>query len=580
MITTHTNAYPLLLAACLMLSSPQTANGRDTSSPEERIEIDHLPDLNIPRSGHAVFYTGSELVVAGGHTNGFVPTPTAEYYHDGKWHLMQMTYPHDNGFSVVLKSGKVMLGGGHEQPIGIGQTFLVDEYDPATHSFNGFCSLDRKRALASAVELDSGQVVVAGNWYFDDGIELFHDRHDSRADYNGNRLFTFIKELPIARSAPLLIPISHDNALIIGNIDNKDTPLWLATADLLRGDSVHIPFLETWQPINSDVSRMAESAIGDEAKGDYAYLLAVHNRDGQVAIAKVENGAFSLLPTACDIPMQCGGDPILYSSTVIVDRKARRGYLLGVTNDPTKRREKTQRWYILCIDYASDPASLKLCYTDPIPAFHFWSPVLTPEGNLLIAGGIYNNSNFTPSKQVLILRVGATPSEAGNTPNGRLWGAAIITFVLLVAAVLLVWSRRRRCSRSNSLTDDVPPHEATNLPDADESDKLLMIRIREAMESERIFLNSDLKLSDMAELLSTNSRYISRCINTCEGCSFSDFVNVYRINYTKQLLRSQPDIKIGTAGTMAGFSNEQSFFRTFKAHTGMTPKEWMNKSRL
>jgi hypothetical protein len=30
-----------------------------------------------------------------------------------------------------------------------------------------------KRAKASALELDSGRVVVSGNWYHDDGIELF-----------------------------------------------------------------------------------------------------------------------------------------------------------------------------------------------------------------------------------------------------------------------------------------------------------------------------------------------------------------------------------------------------------------------
>ena len=50
-----------------------------------QIEIERLPDLNIPRAGHELFYVNGELVVAGGHTNGFVPTPTAEYNRNGKW---------------------------------------------------------------------------------------------------------------------------------------------------------------------------------------------------------------------------------------------------------------------------------------------------------------------------------------------------------------------------------------------------------------------------------------------------------------------------------------------------------------
>ena len=48
----------------------------------QKIELEQLPDLNISRAGHQVFCINGEYVVAGGHTNGFVPTPTAEYFKD------------------------------------------------------------------------------------------------------------------------------------------------------------------------------------------------------------------------------------------------------------------------------------------------------------------------------------------------------------------------------------------------------------------------------------------------------------------------------------------------------------------
>ena len=57
-------------------------------------------------------------------------------------------------------SGKGLLLGGCEQPIGIGQTFLAELYDPATHTFDGFGSMQHKRAWFSALELDSGRVVI------------------------------------------------------------------------------------------------------------------------------------------------------------------------------------------------------------------------------------------------------------------------------------------------------------------------------------------------------------------------------------------------------------------------------------
>ena len=145
MIKTKLN-YLLILTMLLptfVMASPDTTT--TVKCPEVRIEVEQLPDLTIPRAGHEVFCVNGELTVAGGHTNGFVPTPTAEYLKDGEWNVMTMTYPHDNGFSVVLSSGQVMLGGGSEEPLGIGQTFVTETYDPLTHTFNGYCSLQRKR---------------------------------------------------------------------------------------------------------------------------------------------------------------------------------------------------------------------------------------------------------------------------------------------------------------------------------------------------------------------------------------------------------------------------------------------------
>lgn len=139
--------------------------------PVVKIEVDQLPDLNIPRAGHKVLVAGGEYVVFGGHTNGFVPTQTAEYFRDGEWHVMQMTYNHDFGTVILLKSGKVLLAGGVAENIGVGQTYTTELYDPQSHTFDGFGSMNIKRAKASALELDSGKVVVAGNWYHDDGIE-------------------------------------------------------------------------------------------------------------------------------------------------------------------------------------------------------------------------------------------------------------------------------------------------------------------------------------------------------------------------------------------------------------------------
>jgi YesN/AraC family two-component response regulator len=102
-----------------------------------------------------------------------------------------------------------------------------------------------------------------------------------------------------------------------------------------------------------------------------------------------------------------------------------------------------------------------------------------------------------------------------------------------------------------------------------------MQRICLLMEQQKPFLQSNIKISDVASLLGTNSRYVSDCIKTVRGCSFTHFVNKYRIDYAQQLMRQQPGIKITEVYIKSGFANETSFFRTFKMIVGMTPKEWM-----
>ena len=87
--------------------------------PQVRISAERLPDLNVPRNGHSVLNLNGVITVFGGHTDGFIPTPTAEYFSDGQWHRLDMVYSHDGGMAFPLKSGQVLLAGGYEKNLGL-----------------------------------------------------------------------------------------------------------------------------------------------------------------------------------------------------------------------------------------------------------------------------------------------------------------------------------------------------------------------------------------------------------------------------------------------------------------------------
>lgn len=542
-----------------------------------QIEVERLPDLNIPRAGHSLFCINGEYVVAGGHTNGFVPTPTAEYYKDGKWNTMQMTYIHDFGISVVLRSGKVLLAGGCEQPIGIGQTYTAEIYDPVTHSFRGFGNMQQKRVWASALELDSGQVVITGNWYNTDGIELFHEHKAGTGDFLGKSSFIYVKDVTAPRSTPYIFRIAKDDALIIGSNDIKGELHHYTFADRLKGDTVHIPLFEEWQPIPIDSHSNEESFIGDVTKGDYTYLLPVRDSTGQVAIARVCGTHVSLLPTASAIPMQHEGERIEYSY-IIADRQKGCAYLLGI-NSSIHTAPGKMVLYILRIDYAQGSedsgAPLQLYRTDSLgEVVPSGIPVLTPEGNLLIAGGMTNSSNYSPSAAVWLLRIGVAPQMASSGSDWWVWLLLFLLLVGLVVMCLLFYKRYKLKMVEKDFNPDFVANQTTSSSDS----VVLMQRITLLMEEQKFYLKSDLKLSDVATALSTNRNVISSCINSQAGCSFSQFVNTYRINHAKELMRRQPDIKIVEVWMASGFTTESNFFRAFKALTGMTPKEWISQS--
>ncbi len=564
----------------LMLLSPTVvmmASGDSLSvaCPLVRVQADTLPGLHIPRAGHQLFCVNGEYVVAGGHTHGFVPTPTVEYFRDGQWHLLQMVYNHDAGFSVKLGSGKVLLGGGTSEPIGIGQTYLAELYDPVTHTFDGFGSMEQKRTMASGLELDGGQVVIAGNWYHDDGIEVF----------DGQKRFTYVKDAAVGRVVPLIFQTAKDDAVVIGTRGCWGDTINASSADRLKGDSLKIPFLDTWKPVNVTTHRSAESFIGDASKGVYAYLLPVADSTGQVAIAKVENGSFSLLPTTCPVPMttQCGA--IEYYGAIIVDKERQRAYLMGSNADFRDHPKDGFRHYVLCIDYGETfqgrPAPLTLCYLDPLDVTPDYSLALTPDGNLLMVGGLDADlSNFSPSGHAYLLRVAAPMAVPAQSGNGWVWwliAAAIITILL----IYFLRSSRCECQTETIPSSEEPkPLQEEPEPSPEELEPAdrdqLIQRIREVIESQQLFRQPGLKVNEVAEAVGISSRTISRCINA-EGIKFADLINAYRIDYAKRLLRNQTDKKVSAIYLEAGFANESTFFRTFKELTGMTPAEWKDK---
>ena len=103
--------------------------------------------------------------------------------------------------------------------------------------------------------------------------------------------------------------------------------------------------------------------------------------------------------------------------------------------------------------------------------------------------------------------------------------------------------------------------------------RALFSQIGSLFENDRIYLDPELKIETIANRLEVGNHKISQTINTISKQSFYDFVNTYRVDHLKKLLKSEAHQKftILALGLESGFNSKSSLNRIFKQQVGMSP---------
>jgi AraC-like DNA-binding protein len=101
-------------------------------------------------------------------------------------------------------------------------------------------------------------------------------------------------------------------------------------------------------------------------------------------------------------------------------------------------------------------------------------------------------------------------------------------------------------------------------------------------EEKKIYRESKLQLSDVADALNISTHNLSQTINATTGKPFYDFVNSYRIRHLQRLLEdpSQQKFTILAMGFESGFNSKASLNRVFRQETGLSPSEYLQRRQL
>ena len=102
------------------------------------------------------------------------------------------------------------------------------------------------------------------------------------------------------------------------------------------------------------------------------------------------------------------------------------------------------------------------------------------------------------------------------------------------------------------------------------------------VENERLYLNSELKYSEVAARLGISARYLTEVLSRELGKNFKDFINEYRVKEVQQRIQNNEveNLTLYAIALDSGFNSKSSFNRVFKKHTGYTPSEFVTSINL
>ena len=163
-------------------------------------------------------------------------------------------------------------------------------------------------------------------------------------------------------------------------------------------------------------------------------------------------------------------------------------------------------------------------------------------------------------------------------PLVLLWLALLALSFRINNEVTLIFCHKmeRRILESLKVAAVEVPNDVTR---TDTAYQEIYDRIVAYFEMEKPYLRHDLAIDDLVKVVFSNKLYISRAISQITGRNFCQFVNYYRIMYSVEQFRANPELKVTELANLSGFNSLVSFSMAFRLYMNENPSDWIRKER-
>lgn len=164
--------------------------------------------------------------------------------------------------------------------------------------------------------------------------------------------------------------------------------------------------------------------------------------------------------------------------------------------------------------------------------------------------------------------------------------AILIAYLpLIIAGAILYYRKRRKQSNSPAQKYSSPegdiPHKERLLSDEAVPDEYeeVMERLYNMFETQKLYLDPNIRISDIADKLFTNKTYLSKAIKARTNKNFCQLIHYYRVREAVAIFSANPDLTITQLSKQVGFNSMTTFNSAFGRNTGYTPAEWCKDFR-
>ena len=143
-------------------------------------------------------------------------------------------------------------------------------------------------------------------------------------------------------------------------------------------------------------------------------------------------------------------------------------------------------------------------------------------------------------------------------------GALSFSFVLLMGVLAFIY----RKPESNQ-----PAKYANQKIEAKEANETI-IKLQSLMVEQELYLDPMVSMPKVAKRMTMSTPKFSQLLNDNLNKSFSTFINEYRVNHAKRLLKQKQPDSIEEIASKCGFNSLSTFYTAFKKVTGLTPAKF------